>query len=196
MRQTRVPTGIGVILAVVLGIPALSADLSSDDPSTSPGAVRSDAPRAAPVEFTGTLTFGICHEATSPGGSCDMPIIDPAILVPFTDPRLNGNVSILGMTLDGLELPADLWVGSFRIGNQGGHWQEMALPRLQHHDGTPTQLTSAFVGQGGYDGLIAISEVTVTGPVFAYHGWIVEGGIAGVPDWSEATVAETPQPDQ
>jgi hypothetical protein len=62
---------------------------------------------------------------------------------------------------------------------------EVASPRLQHRAGGPKQYTSVLVCVGAYEGLAAVSEVTVSGPVLDFDGRIVPGGMGpSVTDFS------------
>ena len=113
-----------------------------------------------------------CEGVDSTGLTCNA----PAVLVPFSDTRLAGEVTITGWSSDSLGESA-IWLGGWLIGDSDAGWVETASPRLQHVDGTPTQYTSLLVGTGAYEGLYAISEVTVSGAVFDFKGHIVAGRI-------------------
>lgn len=125
------------------------------------------------AEFTGSLRFDMtCEGVDSTGLTC----MEPTVLVPFSDSRLQGAVAVTGWSSD---IPGDsvLWLGSWLIGDSAAGWVETATPRLQHEDGTPTQYASVLVGTGAYDGLYAVSEVSVSGAVFEFEGHIVAGYI-------------------
>jgi hypothetical protein len=127
------------------------------------------------AEFSGSLRFDqTCEGVDSSGLACRM----PAVLVPFSDARLQGEVAITGWSTDILGQSV-LWLGGWLIGDSDAGWVETASPRLQHADVTPTHYTSVFVGTGAYDGLYTISEVTVSGPVFDFEGHIIAGDIDG-----------------
>ena len=128
------------------------------------------------AEFSGSLRFDqTCEGVDSTGLTCHM----PAVLVPFSDPRLQGEVAITGWSSD---VPGDsvLWLGSWLIGESGAGWVETATPRLQHRDGSPTHYTSVLVGTGAYEGLYAVSDVTVSGAAFDFAGHIVAGSFDGL----------------
>ena len=132
-------------------------------------------------EFSGRLAFDpMCDGVDTSGLTCSA----PALLEAFTDARLDGEVAITGWSREIGETSV-LWLGSWLIGDGQAGWVEVASPRLQHRDGTPTQYTSVLVGTGANEGLSAISEVTVTGAVFDFQGRIVPGTMSvGVPDFA------------
>lgn len=133
------------------------------------------------AEFSGSLRFDMtCDGVDSTGLTCE----EPAVLVPFSDPRLDADVAITGWFRD-IGDGSMLWLGSWLIGDSDAGWVEVASPRLQHGDGTPTQYTSVLVGTGAYEGLHAVSEVTVSGADFDLDGHIVAGRLEpGVTDFS------------
>ena len=138
-------------------------------------------------EFSGRFAFDAMCDVFD---DCDT----FGVLEPFTDARLQGDVTITGWSRDIGETSV-LWLGSWLIGDEQAGWVEVASPRLQHRDGTPTQYASVLVGTGANEGLSAVSEVTVTGAVFDFHGRIVPGNMsAGVPDF--AGVIRTSDPTE
>ena len=125
------------------------------------------------AEFTGSLRFDMtCDDVDSTGLTCNA----PAVLVAFSDPRLAGEVAITGSSRD-IGDTSVLWLGAWLIGDSDAGWVEVASPRLQFKDGTPTQYTSVLSGTGAYEGSSAVSEVTVTGAVFDFRGYIVPGSM-------------------
>jgi hypothetical protein len=139
-------------------------------------------------EFTGRLAFSTCDMVKSLGVPCD----DVLVLVPFSDPRLNDEVAINGRISDHGG-PSVLWFGSWLIGDSRAGWVEVASPRLQYKDGTPTQYTSVLVGTGANEGLTAISEVTVSGAIFDFRGYFVPRPMRQVAsDFSGAIVSSQP----
>ena len=128
------------------------------------------------AEFTGSLRLDMtCEGVDATGLACMV----PAVLVPFSDSRLDGEVAITGWSSDVLG-DSVLWLGSWLIGDSGAGWVETATPRLQHRDGSPTHYTSVLVGTGAYEGLYAVSDVTVSGAAFDFAGHIVAGSFDGL----------------
>ena len=128
------------------------------------------------AEFTGSLRFDMtCEGVDATGLACMV----PAVLVPFSDSRLEGEVATTGWSSDILG-DSVLWLGSWLIGDSGAGWVETATPRLQHRDGSPTHYTSVLVGTGAYEGLYAVSDVTVSGAAFDFAGHIVAGYADGL----------------
>jgi hypothetical protein len=128
------------------------------------------------TEFTGSLRFDMTCEAVDTTGLACM---EPAVLVPFSDSRLEGEVAITGWSSHVLG-DSVLWFGSWLIGDSEAGWVETASPRLQHRDGSPTQYTSVLVGSGAHEGLFAVSEVTISGAAFDFAGHIVAGSADGL----------------
>ena len=81
-----------------------------------------------------------------------------------------------------------MWFSSWLIGDSDDGWVEVASPRLQSGHGTATQYTSVLVGTGVNEGLVAYSEVTVTGDGFDFDGRIVREDIHPLIDYSGAVV--------
>jgi hypothetical protein len=136
-------------------------------------------PAGPGTEFSGTLAFGACPS--------DRPDLDvPRIVEPFTDQRLEGGVSITGWSSG--DPSACVWFGSWLIGHSDDGWVEVASPRMVARDGTATQYTSVLVGTGVNDGLLAVSQVTVTEGLFDFDGRIVGGDIDAIRDYSGVIV--------
>jgi hypothetical protein len=128
------------------------------------------------AEFTGSLRFDMTCEGV---GATGLACMEPAVLVPFSDSRLDGEVAITGSSSDVLG-DSVLWLGSWLIGDSAAGWVETATPRLQHKGGSPRQYTSVLVGTGTHEGLYAVSDVTVSGAVFDFEGHIVAGYVDGL----------------
>ncbi len=169
MRTLQVP----MIVAALLVGSAVAVAGEPDAGCVDEGCVLGD--------FSGRLAFDpMCDGVDTFGLTCNA----PAFVEGFTDPRLDGDIAITGWTREIGETSV-LWLGSWLIGDERAGWVEVASPRLQHRDGTPTQYTSVLVGTGANEGLSAVSEVTVSGAVFDFHGRIVPGNMsAGVPDFA------------
>jgi hypothetical protein len=68
-----------------------------------------------------------------------------------------------------------VWHGSVRVENAGGAWQEQPHLTLEFADGSASAHTTAFIGEGGYEGLTALTEFDyTTAGHFALRGIIVE----------------------
>jgi hypothetical protein len=129
--------------------------------------------------FTGRLAFGPCEPDQPSVMGCG----EPQVIEPFSDPRLEGDVAITGWW-GGYDPSSAVWFGSWLIGDSDDGWVEVASPRLQSTDGTITQYTSVLVGTGVNEGLVAYSEVTVTGDLFDFHGRIEREDIHPIVDYS------------
>lgn len=104
----------------------------------------------------------------------------------MSDPRLDGDM-ILATRSEWLDdYGRTLWHASFRIETDEGAWQEPPRVTLERRDGTGTTNTSALVGEGAYEGLTALVEMTYLPPgVFEMRGVITEDPVPPLPVWAE-----------
>ena len=93
----------------------------------------------------------------------------------MSEPRFDGDIT-LAVRSDFLDdYGRNLWRGAFRIETEEGAWQEPPHLTLEYRDGTASTHTSAFVGEGAYEGLTALVEMTYRPQGnFALRGVIVE----------------------
>ena len=186
------------------GLNTISSEASpSSSPPPSPTASSSVAPSEPtapqqPVEFTGTLACGppvrSATQETLDVGDDGMVVVRDRggawqQTVRMTDPRLEGAIHATyeadvyraaGADADGPAVTAFTW----RITNDGGTWETRGNAAT-FPDGSPIGDSSGFyapmrvfVGSGGYEGLVAILEVTGErdeGCVADVHGVIFEG---------------------
>ena len=104
----------------------------------------------------------------------------------MSDPRLDGEMMLATRSewLD--DYGRTLWHASFRIETEEGAWQEPPRMTLERRDGTGTTNTSALVGEGAYEGLTALVEMTYQPPgVFEMRGVITEDPVPPLPVWTE-----------
>ena len=180
--------------------------VASDRPTSAPPApsVAEEARvPAPPVEFTGTLACGppvrsATQETLDVGDDGMVLSMDRSgawrQTVTMSDPRLEGSIHhtyesdvyrAAGANADGPTVTAFTW----RIRNDGGTWETRGNAAT-FPDGSPIGDSSGFyvpsrvfVGSGGYEGLVAILEVTEErdqGCVADVRGIIFEG--APVPE--------------
>ena len=81
----------------------------------------------------------------------------------MSDPRLDGEWVILTteswIPSDSVPEPR-VYNASFRIENEDGAWEELPSLELEFADGTSSTKTSVLIGEGDYEGLTAIVELT------------------------------------
>ena len=193
------------------GLNTISSEASpTSSPAASPTASSSVAPSEAtapqpPVEFTGTFACADPRpvraetQETLDVGDDGMVLVRNrngawGQTVTMSDPRLEGSIHntyeadvyrAAGADADGPTVTASTW----RITNDGGSWETRVIAAT-FPDGSPIGDSSGFyapmrvfMGSGGYEGLIAILEVTEEreqGCVADVHGIIFEG--APVPE--------------
>jgi hypothetical protein len=201
-----------VAVVAVVGInlgPALNTTSSEASPTSSPPASPTASPSVAPsqavapqlpVEFTGTIACGPPvrnpMEETLDVGD------DGTVLVrnrngawqqkvTMSDPRLEGAVyhTYEGdeyRTPEGENGPG-IWAATRRITNDGGTWESRGIGGNFSTDSPIAapefEAPEVFIGSGGYEGLVAILEVTEQtdqGCVFDVRGIIFDG--APVPE--------------
>jgi hypothetical protein len=188
-----VASGVLALFGGILLIGTL-ADLPSRD--AAPAAQASDpslrqADDGPPGGFTGRLRYAgplssSIDAAVAPMGSRYRYRVEE-----MSDARLDGDyvLAVTASTVrfaDGYE---PLWYGSFRIENEDGAWQEMPSLTLQYPDETASTRTSALIGEGAYEGLVAIAELTYhpVGIEFDLQGVVVDGELPPMPSHPEAT---------
>jgi hypothetical protein len=196
----------GITLGPGLNVTS-SAPSQTSAPLASPSALPSVAPPEAgppkpPVEFTGTIACGppVRSQVSETIDLDDGTVVARERLgawqqtASMSDPRLEGAVHhtyeadvyrAAGADADGPTVIAFTW----RITNDGGVWETRGSTAT-FPDGSPIGDSSGFyapsrvfVGSGGYEGLVAILEVTEErdqGCVADVRGMIFEG--APVPD--------------
>jgi hypothetical protein len=82
-----------------------------------------------------------------------------------------------------------LYHAAFRMTDDQGAWQEKPNLTLEFSDDTASSRTSALVGEGAYEGLTAVAELTyVPQGRFEIHGVVIDGAVPPAPD--QALAAE------
>ncbi len=145
---------------------------------------------AAPVEFTGKISFGSCtgpseieisggrkRTLSADRGSYCRPQVDEA----FSDPRLEGDYYVW-QNNDVHAGGPEIYATAFSIVNDEGAWRgvpDIVLPE-------ESSSTQVLVGEGAYEDLTAIATVDLDGSVWSWQGWIIEGGLPPLPAEPEA----------
>jgi hypothetical protein len=198
-----------VLVVAVVGInlgPGLSTTSSEASPTSSPLASPTASPSAAPsqavapqppVEFTGTIACGPPvrdrTEETLDVGDDGTVLVrnrDGAWqqTVTMSDPRLEGAIyhtyedDVYQATGPGSDGPAVIGY-TVRVTNDGGTWESRANTATYADGSSIGDPPNVLIGSGGYEGLIAIYEVTEEtqqGCVIDVRGIIFEG--APVPE--------------
>jgi hypothetical protein len=144
-----------------------------------------------PVAFTGRIVCGDTmrtgvDEATSDGGPVRVRTRGWAWqpTATMSDSRLEGDYYI-SYDSDDYDSPTvtSVGTGTWRIENGEGAWQG-SFTNINYPDST-TIVSTALVGEGGYDGLTAVWESTNHGPVecaWAVRGLILEGDVPTAPE--------------
>lgn len=173
MRTFR-PLATGIATLALLAIAVTPSWAQSPAPSLDP---------SRPAPFTGRIGFGDQVQS----GTVDLvdgrmesrgDVWAPPVLS-MSDPRLDGEVLISWQTDDYAGAGGTrhtLGTGTWRIETADGVW-EGSYTRLEA-EGTSDKATLVLVGQGAYEGLIAVWEQTI-----GDSGWDVVGAIfpAGPP---------------
>jgi len=167
MRMIRyLATGVATLTLMAISVVPVTAQ--SAEPPIDP---------TQPAPFTGRIAFGSQVRAGTTEtvdrhietrGSAHAPTI-----VSMSDPRLDGDV-LISWQADEYAAPDGtdqaLGSGTWRIETTEGAW-EGSYVRLEA-EGVSDKNTAVLVGQGAYDGLIAVWEQTIGG-----SGWDVTGAI-------------------
>ena len=155
-------TGTILISAIAIGLLAGSAvGVAAQD---------AEADAAAPVEFTGATRFG------PSGGDYN---INP-IAEPFTDPRLGGEFRVWQNNEVYPDGPT-IFMGGFSMHDDEGGWVQRPSLAVNHPDGTSATRVIVMDGQGVYEGLTLVAEVSLTNRRWDWHGYIVEGELPPAP---------------
>ena len=145
-----------------------------------------EAAATGPVEFTAKWAFGPDVRAES------LELVDdvfmyrggawrPGVLTAASDPRLEGTISIAANHDDYANGPT-IFNYAFRIENEEGAWQQQPTINIDTGPDDADTTTGVMVGEGGYDGLIAVFDNHVAGGTWTLHGYIIEGGLPSDPE--------------
>ena len=125
---------------------------------------------ATAVEFTGATSFGPCST-----DYCNNPIVEP-----FTDPRLAGQFRVWAND-DAYSQGPTLWMSGFSMHDDDGGWIQRPTIGITHSNGVPSTEVIIMDGQGAYEGLTLVAEVSLTGTTWDWHGYIVDGELPPTP---------------
>lgn len=146
--------------------------------------------RAAPVEFTGSTTFAGCvgsKDIESSDGRTRTLSADngrychPAVVEPFSDPRLGGQHYVWHNNDEHADGPL-IYALAFSIVADEGAWRgvpDVFLPERASGD-------QILVGEGAYAGLTVLATVDLEDGVWSWHGWIIDGGLPPMPTEPDA----------
>jgi hypothetical protein len=164
---------VGLLAAGSMVVTGIGASAQSEGPDT-----------AAPTAFTGRIQFGVCQEESTElvdgvlqmrGLTCSAPILE------MSDPRLEGTAT-LEANLDDRPSAVTLYVAAFRIEGDDGAWQQVPSLHFAGPDGRRSTKTIVFEGNGAYEGLTAVAEMSNTGDILDLRGFILEGEVPPIPD--------------
>lgn len=160
------------------------------DPSVVPAVPNEASAPSAAVEFTGTIAFGPCTGVTSSQyvdrvtrtrGADDGRFCRPAIIEPFSDPRLQGEVFVWQNDDQHFKGPTVFYSG-FSIKNDQGTWQQIPGVGFTFSDRTAATGIHVFEGTGAYEGLLAVAEIGLDQDVWTWRGWIIDGELPSAPE--------------
>ena len=149
----RIKQRVSVVAGAVLALGALTVGVAAQDDG-------------APTELTAEWGFtdaGCCVE------------VEPA-----SDPRFLGDVSArVSMDEHATEAGAlAVWSRAFSVRNDEGSWRGIPHTVIFQPDGTASDITQVFVGEGAFEGLYAVVETETTpgaGGGVVLDGYILEG---------------------
>jgi hypothetical protein len=143
-----------------------------------------ETPAQAPVEFTGRLLYGpqtVAGTETDVGERTE--VRGTAFQTPvltMSDPRLDGIVTRTNNVDLYDDPPVWTWQALWRIETDEGAWQGVETP-LVFTDGSRSTTTVVLVGEGAYDGLIALTEFDHESEGWDMRGAIIEGEMPPAP---------------
>ena len=168
----------GVISLVAIGLQAGS--------SVGVTAQETDTTAQGPVEFTATWSWG--PDVRTDTMDWEEGVVmtrggawRPGVMTSATDPRLEGAVTIAA---NSNQYPAgpEVWNYAFRIENDGGAWQQLPTITIDTGPEDLNTTTGVLVGEGGYDGLIAVFDNLEQGQSWTLHGYIIDGELPPDPE--------------
>lgn len=154
----------------------------SDQPET--GATLVEAPLQEPGFFEGRIQYartirGTRDEDVRAGISEGLDGAWVYAVREMSDPRFSGEVTVTGnvRNLEGLD--AAIWSSDIRFENDDGAWQKAPSHVLRFDPGTGSTSTVLLDGEGGYEGLVAVTEMTYdlsnpSGVVFHLQGFVLD----------------------
>ena len=128
------------------------------------------ADQATAVEFTGATSFGPCST-----DYCNNPIVEP-----FTDTRLAGQFRVWPNS-DPYPGGPTLWVSGFSMHDDDGDWVQRPNIGITHSNGDASTEVIVMDGQGAYDGLTVVAEVSLDNSRWDWHGYIIDGELPPTP---------------
>ncbi len=149
--------------------------------TTAPGAA---APIQEPSAFEGRIQYARTLRGTSDTNIRDglTEGLDGAWvyrIVEMSDPRFSGDVTVAGNvhTFEGSD--AEIWSSDLRFENEDGAWQKEPSLVMQLDPVTGSTSTILLVGEGAYDGLVAVTEMVYdltdpNGVVFDLRGFVMD----------------------
>jgi hypothetical protein len=169
---------VGAIKTTTLSILAISLLAGS-----TLGVVAQDADPEEAVEFTAQWTFGneIRADVAEAGDGAtryEGGAWRPVARTEATDPRLQGALSVARNSIeydDGPEIASVV----FRIENDDGAWTMTPTISLTDPDLAPKSDVGVFVGEGDYEGLLAVTRIDTDrgAGTWDLRGYVVEAGL-------------------
>ena len=161
---------IGLLAASAVGVAAQEEEASAQ----------------GPVEFTAKWSWGpgVRADATEAGEGVMMTrggAWRPGVITSASDPRLEGAVTIAANSNQYSGGP-EVWNYAFRIENDGGAWQQSPTIDLATGPDDLNTTTGVMIGEGGYDGLVAVFDNLEQGQTWTLHGYIIEGELPPDPE--------------
>ena len=171
IKTTTIPIlAIGLLAGSTLGVAAQEADTTAQ----------------GPVEFTATWSWGPDVRTDTMEGEEGVVMTRggawrPGVITGATDPRLEGAVTIAANS-NQYPCGPEVWNYAFRIENDGGARQQSPTIDLATGPDDLNTTTGVMVGEGGYDGLIAVFDNLEQGQTWTLHGYIIEGALPPDPE--------------
>ena len=139
--------------------------------------------QVAPVEFTGTTSFGPCSGGQTSTVDEDGVVMERAegrsCINPssgFADPRLQGQFRVW-QNNDAFPGGLHLFMTGFSMHDDEGAWIQRPSLALNHPDGTNATKVIVMEGEGAYDGLVVVADLawdpSGVGSVFDVRGYIL-----------------------
>jgi len=161
---------VGLLAGSWVGVTAQEADTTAQEP----------------VEFTAKWSWGSSVRTDTMESEEGVVMTRggawrPGVITGATDPRLEGAVTIAANS-NRYHGGPEVWTYAFRIENDGGAWQQSPTIDLATGPEDLNTTTGVLVGEGGYDGLVAVFDNLEQGQTWTLHGYIIDGELPPDPE--------------
>ena len=173
---------ISLVAIVAIGASFAITQPLTTDPAPAPPAADSPDTPVFPVAFSGSWMFGpqVGNDLVETTGTGIKTRGDrywtPQVVEDMSDERLRGDVYAWGND-DWYGSGPRVWHGGFSIVNDQGEWHTVPTVVFDDPEGVRSGATYTFIGEGGYDGLVAIADFALDDQLWTINGYVIDGAL-------------------